>query len=135
RGHGLIFLDGTLAVDEERLTLAHEVAHFIHHYQSPRAIALSVLGEGIRPVLDGDRPLSAHEKLSSVLRQVPIGMFTHALERSTNGFPDEDTLRLEIEADLIGFELLAPSGRVAATTNPGTSCCDALRQTYGLPAS
>lgn len=132
-GHGFIFLDGTMGADEERFTLAHETAHFIHHYQLPRSTALAVLGEQIRPVLDGERPPSVQERLMSALREATIGTFIHALERSENGLPDGDTLRLEVEADLIGFELLAPSDRVAAMTSQGAGCRDALQHTYGLP--
>src|SRR5947209_3261645 len=36
RGNGFIFLDGGLSPEEERVTLAHELAHFLHHYQAPR---------------------------------------------------------------------------------------------------
>src|SRR5947209_7799628 len=39
RGHGLIFLDGGDPLDEQRFSLAHELAHFLRDYQQPRARA------------------------------------------------------------------------------------------------
>jgi hypothetical protein len=133
RGHGFIFLDGTMSADEERMTLAHEIAHFIHHYLSPRSAALAVLGESVRPVLDGDRLATTHERLSGVLREVPISTFTHMLDRSDRGLPTEEARTLEVEADLIGFELLAPSDRVAASTRSASQCRDFLQEMCGLP--
>ncbi|MER3439575.1 MAG: hypothetical protein C4346_19370, partial [Chloroflexota bacterium] len=35
-GHGVIFIEGADPDDERRFTLAHEVAHFLLHYQHPR---------------------------------------------------------------------------------------------------
>ena len=134
RGHGFIFLDGTMDAKEERLTLAHELAHFLFHYQTPRAHALAVLGENIRPVLNGERAATPSEQLSSALREVPLGMFRHILDREEGGLPDANTLKIELEADLIAYELLAPSDDVAQRTAPGTPCREALEEIYGLPA-
>src|SRR4051794_24155656 len=36
RGWGYVFLDGTDAEDEQRFSLAHELAHFLKHYWQPR---------------------------------------------------------------------------------------------------
>jgi hypothetical protein len=119
--------------DEERLTLAHELAHFLHHYNSVRLAAIAALGPGILPVLDGDRAPSAVEWLSSVLKGVALGCYQHALERFEQGLPDAEILRLETDADLLGLELLAPCSQIAASTEPGESCRDVLRQQYGLP--
>jgi hypothetical protein len=132
-GHGFIFIDGSMASDEERLTLSHEAAHFLHHYHFPRARAFEILGDQVKPALDGDRPPTAAERLSGVMRGAPMGMLAHLIERSDDGFPGTATLRIEVEADLIGFELLAPSDRVVASTSPGRCCRDALIRTYGLP--
>jgi hypothetical protein len=133
RGHGFIFIDGTLPVDEQLHTLAHETAHFLHHYQAPRTTALEVLGSSLKAVLDGDRPPTPTEKLSGVLRGVPIGAYRHSLDRTPDGLPDAHTQRMECEADLVAFELLAPSDRLSATTAPGDDCRTALQADYGLP--
>lgn len=132
RGHAFMFVDGSLDDDEQRLTIAHEAAHFIHHYDEPRTTALDLLGSSIAPVLDGDRPATSAERLRGVLRAVPIGVYEHMLDR-IGGSADTATSRAEVEADLIAFELLAPCSIVRRATNAGIACSTALREHFGLP--
>lgn len=132
RGHGFIFLDGTLADGEERMTLAHEVAHFLRHYERRRAVAVRKLGPAILEALDGQRALTSAERVSGVLRNVPLGVYRHTLGRNADGRPDEYTLGLEAEADLLGFELLAPSWKVVRSSSPGSDCRELLETAYGL---
>jgi hypothetical protein len=133
RGHAFVFVDGSLSEDEQRLTLAHETAHFLHHYEAPRSTALRLLGTWVEPALDGEREPTPQERLRGALRGVPIGVYEHLLDRA-DGFPDEATSRLEAEADLIGFELLAPTSTVLRATEPGAECRAALEERFGLPA-
>jgi len=133
RGHGFIFIDGSLAEDEQRLTLAHETAHFLHHYEAPRATALDLLGAAVEPALDGEREATPEERLRGALRGVPIGVYEHLLDRA-DGMPDPTTARFEAEADLIGFELLAPTSTVSRASAAGASCRSALEERFGLPA-
>jgi hypothetical protein len=133
RGHAFIFVDGSLPDDEQRLTLAHETAHFVHHYETPRENALALLGPSITPVLDGERPATPGEKLRGALREVPLGVYEHTLDRSESGLPDPRTQRLESEADLVGFELLAPSGMVTGRARAGDERRKALVDYFGLP--
>jgi len=133
RGHAFIFVDGTLAEDEQRLTLAHETAHFVHHYEAPRTAALQLLGSGVEPILNGDRVPTPQEKLRGALRGAPLGVYEHMLDRH-DGVPDPLTSRCEAEADLIAFELLAPANLILRTTKPGTFCRDTLVGCYGMPA-
>jgi hypothetical protein len=132
RGHGFIFVDGSLDEGEQRVTLAHETGHFLQHYEAPRAEALQLLGPSIAPVLDGDRPPTSHERLRGALRGAPIGVYEHMLDRH-DGVPGPTTASLEAEADLIAFELLAPTSVILRTTKPGLDCRDALVARYGLP--
>jgi hypothetical protein len=132
RGHAFIFIDGSLPDDEQRLTLAHETAHFIHHYETPRMAALEILGAGLESVLDGERVPTPQERLRGALRGVPIGVYRHMMDRS-DGVPDQTTSRLEAEADLIAFELLAPTNTVLRGTKNGEDCRAALRERFGLP--
>ena len=132
RGHGFIFVDGSLGDDEQRLTVAHETAHFLHHYEGPRLAALTLLGPSIGPVLDGDRRATASEELRGALREVPLGVYSHALDRSASGLPSEETAQLETEADLIGFELLAPMAAIRASARKD-AYPRALTAQFGLP--
>lgn len=132
-GHGFIFLDGAMDPDEERVTLAHEVAHFLRHYERPRLMAVRKLGPEVTAALDGNRPLAASERVAGILRDVPLGPYRHALGRDEVGRPDEYTLTLEAEADLLGYELLAPSRRIASSSAPGQDCRELLELAYGFP--
>lgn len=134
RGHGFIFLDGTLTPDDERVTLAHEIAHFLRHYERPRNAALQTVGPGVLQAVDGDRPFTPAERVAGVLREVPLGVYQHALGRDGRGRPNTYTLQLETEADLLGFELLAPSRRVEESSTRGTDREELLRIAYGFPA-
>jgi hypothetical protein len=111
------------------------VAHYWLHYEKPRATAIEALGEGIREALDGDRSFTPAEKFSAAVRNVPVGAYQHTLDRGHDGLPSAATLRIEREADLLGFELLAPSGKVRADSAPGQDCVDLLRSSFGLPAA
>jgi hypothetical protein len=133
KGHGLIFVDGTMPADEMRATIAHETAHFLHHYLRPRSAAIKRLGDEILRVLDGERSPSPREQLAGALRGVTLGVNTHLLSRTADGAPLDDIKEVETEADLIGFELLAPCTHVLRHTKTGESRRHALLQTYGLP--
>lgn len=133
RGHAFIFVDGSLESEDERITLAHETAHYWLHYQKPRSTAIAALGETIIEALDGDRALSPSEKFSAVMRNVPIGTYQHTLDRGHDGLPSALTLAMEREADLLGFELLAPSGKVRSDSAPGQDCIELLCTCFGFP--
>lgn len=55
-GNCCILLDAGDPPDEQRYSLAHEVAHFILEYQQPRQRAQRRLGDSALAVLDGQRP-------------------------------------------------------------------------------
>jgi hypothetical protein len=132
RGHGFMFVEGDLAEDEQRLTVAHETAHFLYHYEQPRALAYRLLGESILGVLDGDRAPTPSERLRGALRGVPVGVYTHTLDRDDDGRPNDEAARLETEADLIAFELLAPMATVRRSTG-GRDYANVLVSRFGLP--
>ena len=133
RGHGFLFADGTMPSDEARLTIGHETAHFLRHYLNRRQLAVERLGEAIISVLDGDRQPTPAERLSGLLRGFPVGRCTRLLDRDANGLPTGAAQEAEAEADLIAFELLAPSALVLATTKPGESRRNTLVSKFGLP--
>ncbi len=109
RGKGTIFFDMQDPDDEQYVTLAHELAHFLLDYQAPRQRAVSVLGESILAVLDGDRPPTLAERLHAVLSTVPLGVMSHLMERPDEGLPTNAVIDVEERANRLTLELLAPA--------------------------
>ncbi len=109
RGKGTIFFDAQDEADEQRFTLAHELAHFLLDYQVPRHRAVAILGPPILPVLDGERLPTLSERLHAVLSTVPLGVMSHFMERPDEGLPTDTVLDVEDRADRLALELLAPA--------------------------
>ncbi len=130
-GVGLVFVDSEDPEDEQRFTVAHEVAHFILHYLRPRERAMGALGVGIAAVIDRLRPPTTGERLSAALRDVPIEPFRHAMERGIGGRHASLVERIEAEADDLAVELIAPWREL---TSGGTMEPGAIRERFGLPS-
>lgn len=139
-GHGIVFLEGQDSDDEQRFSLAHELAHFLRHYWLPRQHVVTRLGPAVLEVLDGDRPPTPEERVHALLARVRVGYFIHLMSRSRDSWPDRATTSAaELEADLLAFELLAPSREVirAISDVPNgdrrSVAAHHLRTKYGLP--
>lgn len=132
RGHGIAFLDGGIDPDHRRFALAHEFAHYFAHYLEPRRKALSRFGEAILPVLDGERQPTVAERLSEILRQTPLGGYENFLGRDAFNVPDDRTLAIEDEADLLALELLAPRDEVVGRCGQTPDSGDII-QHFGIP--
>ncbi len=128
RGKGTIFCDSDDPEDEKRFTLAHELAHFLLDYQSPRQRAASILGPSILPVLDGDRQPTQMERLHATLSTIHLGVMSHIMERPDVGLPTNLVIDIEDRANRLALELLAPSRNVTALINPITN--DTAREGY-----
>jgi Zn-dependent peptidase ImmA (M78 family) len=112
-GKGIIFIDGTDSADEQRFSLAHEVAHFLLDYLQPREEALKSFGEEILAVLDGNRSPTADERLKGIFRSIKLGTYSHLIDRSADGKVEKiEILQTEDNADLLALELLAPKRTV-----------------------
>ena len=109
RGKGAIFYDTGDADDEQRFTLAHELAHFLLDYEAPRERAVTILGPSILAVLDGERSPTVEERLHAVLSSVHLGVMSHLMERPEKGLPTSAILDVEDRADRLALELLAPA--------------------------
>jgi len=130
-GVGLIFLDGDDPPDEQRYSLAHEVAHFLAHYLEPRIRVLHSLGDAMVEVLDRARAPTMSERLSAALRDVTLEPYRHAMVRTPDGrTASVRTGEIEAEADLLALELLVPAAelRRRAQRDPGTLVAE-----YGIP--
>jgi hypothetical protein len=140
-GYGLIFLDGTDADDEQRFSLAHELAHFLRHYRQPRRLACRRLGKQVEAVFDGERAPTPQERLHSLLKNAPLGFHLHLMQRGPRReVPDTAVARAEEEADWVAYELLAPAADVLSRAGPvrgdagRARLTEVLRTAFGLPA-
>jgi len=127
-GVGLILIEADDPTDEQRLTLAHEAAHFLLHYLIPRNRAIVALGTRITPMLDRTRAATKSELFSSALRAVPIAPYRHAMLRNASGTFGEAGV-MEAEADEMALELLAPHDLVHA----GTGDVAGIASRFGIP--
>ncbi|MBI2928745.1 MAG: hypothetical protein HYY24_24035 [Verrucomicrobia bacterium] len=113
RGLGITFVCGADPADEQRLTVAHETAHFLRDYLLPRQQVLATLGDEIADVLDGKRLPTPAERTNAVLAHVRLGPHVHLLPR-TGEDEDSDSMvaAAEHRADGLGLELVAPRERI-----------------------
>jgi hypothetical protein len=138
-GVGILFVDRSDDADQRRLTLAHEVGHFIVDYLLPREDVARRRPE-LLAVLDGDRAPTDAERFDALLADVPFGFHTHLLERDAHGgHLSNATADLEDRAERLALELLAPLESVLVALRDGASSSASdtqslLRDRFGLPA-
>jgi hypothetical protein len=131
-GVGLVFLDGDDPPDEQRYSLAHEVAHFLAHYLEPRRRVLHSLGSAMVEVLDRARAPTMPERLSAALRDVPLEPYRHAMGRTPQGRTAHvRTGEMEAEADLLALELLVPAFELRRRAQRRSGD---LAAEYGIPS-
>ncbi len=140
-GHGFIFVCGADEPDEQRLTLAHDIAHFLVDYWWPRLLVIEAMGSSIVHVLDGHRSARPDERASAILARVRLGPHWHLLPRHDAG-PDCDPhiACVEDRADDLGLELVAPRChvlqmlRALPRRSKPEAACGALGEFFGVPA-
>jgi hypothetical protein len=143
-GRGCVLLDGSDPQDELRFSLAHEAGHFLIDYIRPRERAVARLSPAILEVFDGLRPPRADERIDAILSDVSIGVHTHFMERSHDGFLGCGRIvDAEGRADRLALELLAPAAEIqkrAARFSSRITSTDIIRSIvetlvgdFGLP--
>ena len=139
-GLGIIFVDRSDDADQRRLTLAHEVGHFIVDYLLPREDVARRRPQ-LLEVLDGDREATDAERFDALLADAPIGFHTHLLERDLHGgHLSNVAAEVEDRAERLALELLAPLESVLAALPHAAGPPTAsdwqllLREQFGLPA-
>jgi Zn-dependent peptidase ImmA (M78 family) len=144
RGHGVIFVDGTLDRTEWRFTLGHEHGHFLLDYAEPRRRILREAPQ-LLAVVDGERQPASADRARAALAGVPLGVHTHLLHRDSDGGAEARTAIAEDEASLYALELLAPWDEVLDvlrdSVRPGMPFAATLRsaaamvsERFGIPA-
>jgi hypothetical protein len=142
-GRGFIFVSATDSSEEQRLTIAHEVAHFFVDYLLPRQQVMQALGAQMAAVLDGLRPPTPAERAAAILSHVRLGAHVHLLPRPWTEANDEvRVVHAEDRADRLALELVAPRACVhdvlndLAARQPLTLevARTALATHFGLPA-
>lgn len=135
-GVAVLFLNSTDPADEQRFTLAHEVAHFVLDHHQPRLRAEKAWGERILPVLNGDKEPSLSEQFFSVFERVPYSVQTNFMDRNGEGKPRTgQVMESEQRADRLAFELLAPRQELLPLLNHGgrEALEASLVSRFGLP--
>jgi hypothetical protein len=142
-GRGFIYICGADAPEEQRLTLAHEVAHFLVDYLLPRQQVIRALGPQIAEILDGLRPPTPAERAAAILSHIRLGAHVHILPRpGIDAGDDRTVVHAEDRADRIALELVAPQACVrgvldALSAQQGLTpeiARAALARRFGLPA-
>ena len=139
RGNGIIFVDAADSLDEQRFSLAHEIAHFLVDYILPRRRALALLGDDFVDVLDGRRSATAGERLASLFQGHSTRPHVSLMQRSVAGSDALTVWQIEHRADRVALALLAPPEEVLAIAQGNTleerrGCAErALTRDYGLP--
>jgi len=133
-GVGILFVDRSDDPDQRRVTLAHEIGHFVLDYLLPRE-DVARRRPDLLAVLDGERAPTDAERFDALLADVPVGFHTHLLERDAHGgHLSSTTAQVEDRAERLALELLAPMRSVLRETATATDSQAVLCERFGLPA-
>ncbi len=136
-GAGTIFVNAHDSAEEQRFSIAHELAHYLRDYWRPRQRAVGRLGAEVVEVLDGCRALTPTERLQALLGEISVQPHVHFLARDPDGQPASRAIvDAEACADELAYELLAPVEHLAKSI-PRTAAQLALclRLEHGFPAA
>jgi hypothetical protein len=137
-GRGVVFVDAADPPDEQRYSLAHEVAHFLGDYLVPREKILARMGPEAADILDGRRRPSPSERIDGLLAGATLGVHRHLMDRVPQS--EARVGRSESRADRLALELLAPRDVVIRSLRGMGRRTEAavrrvLADDFGLPAA
>jgi hypothetical protein len=136
-GSAFVFIDSDDSVDEQRYTLAHELAHYLRDIWQPRQHAERILGSAATKVCDGDRAPTMDQRLAAALDGISLAFHVHLWERGPDGQPASEAIEdHENCADILALELLVPAahlGQRGAGAWSEDELLDRLMNDYGLP--
>lgn len=143
-GQGIAFVDGSDPPNERRISIAHELAHFLIDYWQPRRAAVDRLGPEILEVLDGLRFPRSTERAVALLARIDLDFRIHLMDRTDHGeFASITIESAESDADCLAYELLAPALDVhrqleqeaAHSLRHRDSVSSLLMERYGFPGA
>lgn len=132
-----VFVDARDGEQEQRFSLAHEIAHFLRDYWMPRRRLQQRLGaEAATNVFEGRRAAQPEERFHALLGRIELGFDIHLLERGEHRPHSPRLAQAEADADRLAYELLAPAEHVAGRVSGTPTAVElaiVLREEYGLP--
>lgn len=142
-GRAFLLIDAGDPPEQRRVTVAHELGHFLIEVWEPRRRVRRAVGEGALAVLDGRRPPTFQERLHAVLGAASLRPHVHLMTREEDGsIGCARVAAAECLADAFALELLAPRAalrpQVAALAGRPlqqrwAQVTDLLVRDYGLP--
>jgi hypothetical protein len=134
-GTGIVFVDSALDESERRVSLAHEIGHFLTDYLLIRQEVEETAPELV-DVLDGLRDPTDDDHITALLQRLPLGVHTHLLARSEHGeYGSRETERSEERATRVAWELLAPQASIETRAHDLSNAFEVvkvLRSDFGL---
>jgi hypothetical protein len=108
-GEAFLIVDPDDPPEQRRVTIAHEIGHYLIEIWEPRRRVRRTLGEGTLPVLDGVRPPTFAERLQAILAGASLEPHVHLMAREEDGsISCVRVAAAECAADRFALELLAP---------------------------
>lgn len=137
KGHAILFIDAALALDERRMIIAHETAHFWIDYELPRRRIKQRYGAAGMQILDKERPSHTVEVLMAAATGSPIQEFYHYhfkdRKRETEVEQQANTLACLLIAP--PREVLARARRCRIARDDESKWMELLHQGYGMPGN
>ncbi|MFT3883293.1 MAG: ImmA/IrrE family metallo-endopeptidase [Gemmatales bacterium] len=135
KGHAVLFIDSALSVDERRMIVAHETAHFWIDYELPRRRMKLRYGERGLQLLDQESPAETVEVLMSTAMGAPIQAFYHYQFKE-----QKQETEVEQRANTLACLLIAPRKEVIARARTRhiaredkLKWLELLHQAFGVP--